>query len=148
MATTMFLRIVAVLVGLANLVLLTIVTELFDDASLLLLVLAAVVAGLVTSQLVLRWFKRQFLAQRFSDRYAIMVIVVCLGGTLMGFLLAAALTLNRTLVPGPPEILERMLMSLAPGLVGAALGSVLGIAEGLILAFPLAAILGRFRNTN
>ncbi len=62
----------------------------------------------------------------------------------MGFLLGATLTLNTTLVPGPPEVLERMLASLVPGLMGAAFSLVLGLTEGLILA----AIFGRFRNTN
>lgn len=41
-----------------------------------------------------------------------------------------------------------ILVSLPSGLVGAAFGLVLGMFEGLILAFPLAAILGRFRNAN
>lgn len=62
----------------------------------------------------------------------------------MGFLLGATLNLNRTLVPGPPQVLERMLASLAPGLMDATFSLVLGLTEGLILA----AILGRFSNTN
>jgi hypothetical protein len=35
----------------------------------------------------------------------------------MGFLLAAALTINRVLVPGPDELLERRPVSLIPVLV-------------------------------
>ena len=111
-------------------------------------VLAVVVAGLVTSEIVLRRLRSAALAEKFSDRYANSVFVVCLGGALMGFLLVVALTLNRMLGPGPPEALERMLVSLAPGLTGVAFGLVLGLAQGLILAFPLAIILGRFRNTS
>ncbi len=54
-------------------------------------VLVTVVAGLVTSQLALKWFKRQLLAGRFSDRYATLVIVVCLRGMLTGTLLTVVL---------------------------------------------------------
>jgi hypothetical protein len=64
----------------------------------------------------------------------------------MGFLLAAALTLNRMLVPGPPSLLERIPVSLIPGFVETMFGLVLGLVEGLVLAFLLAAILGRFRS--
>lgn len=63
---------------------------------------------------------------------------------MMRFLLGATLTLNRTLGPGPSVVLERMLASLAPGLMIAAFSLVLGLTEGFILA----ALLGRFRNTN
>lgn len=64
----------------------------------------------------------------------------------MGFLLAAALTLDRVLVPRPDELLVGISVSFIPGLVGAAFGLGLGLVEGLILALPLAAILGRFKN--
>jgi hypothetical protein len=75
-----------------------------------------------------------------------MVFAVCLGGILMVFLLAAALTLNRMLVPGPPSLLERIPVSLIPGFVGTMFGLVLGLVESFFLAFLLAAILGRFRS--
>jgi hypothetical protein len=109
-------------------------------------VLAVMIAGLVTSEVVLRWLEPVALAEKFSHRYGISVFAVCLGGTLMGFLLAAALTLNRVLVPGPDTLLERIPVSLIPGLVGAVFGLGLGLVEGLFLALPLAVILGRFRN--
>ncbi len=107
--------------------------------------LAVVVAGLVTSEIILR-LRQSALTEKFSHRYGFSVCMVCLGGTLTGFLLAAALTINRTMVPGPDELLERVIGSLIPGFVGAVFGLVLSLAEGLILAFPLAATLGRFRN--
>ena len=59
--------------------------------------LAAVLAGLLTSEIVLRQFKRPILSEKFFDRYAIVVLVVCLGGTLMGGLLAAMLGLDGAL---------------------------------------------------
>ncbi len=117
-----FTRLAAVLVGLANLVVLAgsngVVTA-FQSGNVgwngaLPPVLAA---GLVTSGIILRWLRPVALAEKFRDRYAFLVIVVCLGGTLMGFLLAAALTLNRTLVPGPPAVLDLILVSSISGLV-------------------------------
>lgn len=109
------------------------------------------VAGLVTSEIVLRWLRSAVLAEKFLDRYANSVVVVCLGGVMMGFLLAYAITLNALLlapssVSGPMEMLEWMLRAFGPGLVGAALGLGMGLTEGLILAFPLAAVLGRLRD--
>ena len=82
------------------------------------------------------------LADKFSHRYGISVFTICLGGAIMGFLLAAALTINRVLVPGPDELLVRLPASFIPGLVGAALGQVLSLVESLIVALSLAAILG------
>ncbi len=149
-----FTRLAAVLVGLANLVVLAgsngVVTA-FQSGNVgwngaLPPVLAVIAAGLVTSEIILRSLRPVALAEKFRDRYAFLVIVVCLGGTLMGFLLAAALTLNRTLVPGPPAVLDPILVSSISSLVGAAFGLALGLAEGLILAFPLAAFLKWFRN--
>ncbi|CAA9430602.1 MAG: hypothetical protein AVDCRST_MAG37-571 [uncultured Rubrobacteraceae bacterium] len=130
-----FTRLVAVFIGLTNLAVLAglngvdSVTLQREDVGLNE-ILPPVLAGLVTSEIVLRRLRSATLAEKFSDRYANSVFVVCLGGTLIGFLLGAALTLNRMLVPGPPEVLERMLVSLAPGLVGAAFGLVLGLAGG------------------
>ena len=105
-------------------------------------VLAVVIVGFTTSEVILRWLKPEALADKFSHRYGISVFTICLGGAIMGFLLAAALTINRVLVPGPDELLVRLPASFIPGLVGAALGQVLGLVEGLIVALPLAAILG------
>ena len=82
------------------------------------LVLAVVVAGLATSEVVLRLLKPAALTDKFSYRYGISVFTVCLGGAIMGFLVAAALTLNRVLVPGPDDLLVRIPVSFIPGLVG------------------------------
>lgn len=149
-----FTRLTAVFVGLVNLVVLVdpdSVVASYRKGNVgwyeaLPPMLAVVIAGLATSEIVLRWLKPVALADKFSHRYGVSVFAVCLGGAMMGFLLAAALTLNRVLVPGPDELLVRIPLSLIPGLVGAAFGLGLGLVEGLILALPLAAILGRFRN--
>jgi hypothetical protein len=64
------------------------------------------------------------------------VFAVCLGGVLIGFLLATTLTVNWILVP------------LIPSFVRTAFGFALGMLEGLVLAFPLPAIFGRCRGEN
>jgi hypothetical protein len=145
-----FTRLAAVSVGLANL---AVLAGLFDGDSPLRRgevtvsealppVLAAVVAGLLTSEIVLRTFKLQ--RQRFFERYGLTVLAVCLGGVLMGGLLAGLFALNGVLFPRPSTILEGIGAALISGLVGAAFGLGLGLAEGLVLAFPIAAILGLF----
>lgn len=106
--------------------------------------LAVVNAGLATSEVVLRWLKPAALADKFSHQYGISVFTIYLGGATMGSLLAAALTIDRVVVPGPHELLVRIPVSLIPVFVGAALGLGLGLAEGLLLA-PPAAIQWSFR---
>lgn len=86
------------------------------------------------------------LKEKLADRYANLISVVCLGGMLMGFLLAATLAVNRTLFPGPPEILELILVPLISGMVGVVFGLALGLAEGLILVLLLESFLERFGN--
>jgi hypothetical protein len=71
-----------------------------------------------------------------------MVIVVSFGGTLMAGLFAVVLMLNRVSVQGPLTM---------PGWVPAALmeglfGFLVRLVLGLFLAFPVVAILGRFRD--
>lgn len=151
-----FSRLAAVFVGLINLIVLAGPNEVasayrrgdvgWNEA--LPPVFAVMVAGLVTAEVVLRWLKPVALAEKFSRRYGISVFVVCLGGALMGFLLAAALALNGVLVGGSKTLPERIPGALASGVVGVAFGLGSGLVEGAILAFPLAAILGRFRNAS
>ncbi len=62
-------------------------------------ILAVAVAGLVASNVASRWLEPVALEEKFSHRH--LVFAVYLGGRLMGFLLAAALTVNRVLVPRP-----------------------------------------------
>jgi hypothetical protein len=60
--------------------------------------------------------------------------------------LAGLFALNGLLFPKPSTILQGIVAALMSGLVGAAFGLGLGLAEGLVLAFPIAAILGLFRS--
>ena len=102
-------------------------------------------ARLLTSEIVPRLFKRPTLSEKFFDRYAIVVLVVCLGGTLMGGLLAATLGLDGALAGRSVAVPELILAASATGVMGAGVGGGLGFVKGLILAAPLAAILGLFR---
>jgi hypothetical protein len=81
------------------------------------------------------------LAGRFSDRYAILVIVVCLGGMLTGTLLTAVL-FGQGLLDEPLVIFEHALAVTLASMLGAWFGMIIGLVEDLILAFPLATIFG------
>ena len=149
-----FVRLAAVLVGLTNLVVLAhffggnpaLPTGVsWGDVSVrdaAPSVLAAIVAGLVASEVALRGFDRLAAFGRFvffekiSHRHAGVVGAVCLGGALMGFLLSALLVFR---------VSDSVGFGLTfAGFYGALFGAVLGAVEGLLLAPPLAVILGRF----
>jgi hypothetical protein len=98
-------------------------------------VLAVVVAGLLTSEIVLRWFKQSALAEECSEPCGIVIGAVCLGGASMGGLLVPALTLGAVLAGGESEI--------TPAAVSAALIYVL---EGMFITVTLGGILGLFGN--
>jgi hypothetical protein len=139
-----FVRVAAVLVGLANLVgvVLWVVGGLDilggEGASSLWetlpSVLAAVVAGLVTSQIVLRAFDLP--GQGFWHRYRVVVMSVCIGGMIEGGLLAWVFSVDGTLFPesplsfypNPVAVLGALLYTLLVGLLGAGIGLVIGLA--------------------
>ena len=160
-----FVRTAAVLVGLANLVVLA---HFFGGEPALPMgavrgevspreaippVLAAVAAGFAAAEVAIKRFDRMSAFGRYvffeklSHRRAGIVGTVCLGGALMGILLGALLVLQ-----GPPDNMGTMthteqaaislLSASVTGAYGAMFGGVLGAIEGLILAPPLAAILG------
>ena len=116
--------------------------------------IAAVLAGLLTSQIVLRAFELP--GRILSHRYWVVVAAFCLGGAIEGGLLGWVFSMDGTLFPGPSSEFYaghplRLLGDLAwsllgGGLVGAVFGLVIGLAEGLVLAFPLAAAVGAFRD--
>jgi len=108
-------RLVSVFAGLANLVILAGPNDLASACrrgdvgqnEFLPPVLTIVIAGFMTSEINLRWFKPLVLAEKLSHRHGTMVVAVCLGGILMRFLLAAALTLNSLLIEcGSPDHLR------------------------------------------
>lgn len=119
-------------------------------------ILAAVLAGLVTSEVTLRRFDRLSAFGRFvffeklSHLHAGVVGTVSLGGALMGVLLGAMLVLqgplSNTVPLGASE--QAAVALLITSFYGALAGAVLGAVEGLLLASPLAAILKRFDYRN
>ncbi len=156
-----FVTVSAVLVGLANLVgvVLWFVGGLYvlggEGASslweILPSVLVAVVASLVSSQIVLRAFELP--GQGFWHRYRVVVMSVCIGGMIEGGLLAWVFSVDGTLFPSPlsfyPNLVAlvgTLLYTLLVGLLGAGIGLVIGLAEGVVLGLPLAAGLGMLRS--
>jgi hypothetical protein len=148
---TAFVRVSGVLVGMANVFLVSLVGEGELGNALMwnldpwwphnaLYALCAAAAGLVVSSILLRFARRE-LRETFFARYGVMVLAVCLGGVVLGLLLSYAGVL---LYSSPLTTAERLLevtTSRLPFTVVA--GGVLGAADGVVLAFPLAAVLGR-----
>ena len=99
----------------------------------------AIMAGLLVSEILLR-LMRSSLSGGFFARYLTLILAVSLGGTLMG----ASLTLL-TLSDVSMQFEDRLYTVLIFFPLVAVVGCVIGLTEGVILAFPLAVILGRFR---
>ena len=103
--------------------------------------LCAAAAGLVASEIVLR-LMRPALQGGFSLRYGILVLTMCLGGAIFGVLITVGASLGAS---SGGDYYVGLAMS---GAVGALFGGQMGFLEGLVFAFPLAAILGRFRTAD
>jgi hypothetical protein len=159
-----FVRAAAVLVALANLVGVVVwfIGGLYvlggeSESSLreaLPSAIAAVLAGLTTSQIVLRAFELP--GRGFWHRYGVVVAAVCIGGAIEGAMLGFVFSMDGTLFPEPPAgfyaehpifLLSDLAYSLlGAGSVGGAIGLAFGVAEGLILGLPLGAVLGALRD--
>jgi hypothetical protein len=90
-------------------------------------VLAVILTGLGTSEVVLRWFRWSALSEKFSNRYGTSVLTVGVGGAVTGGLLVFVLNLERVLVPGPPSVSVLVLAALYIGFFGALYGAILGL---------------------
>jgi len=155
-----FVRVAAVLVGLAGMVGVIVwnVGGLYvlggeEESTLWEAVpsaVAAVLAGLLTAEIVLRTFS---LPERgFLHRYGVVTASVCIGGAIEGAMLAWVFSVDGTLFPEPPpgayaDEPLRLLGDLAwvlvgAGSVGAVLGLAAGLALGVVLGAPLATLLG------
>lgn len=99
--------------------------------------LSAVVAGLLVSSIVLRVAWRT-LQESFFARYGVMVLTICLGG----MVLSGLLTIVGISHDSPLTVTERLAETSSALPFTFVAGGVLGAAEGVILAFPLAATLG------
>lgn len=114
-------------------------------------VILAVAAGLVASQIFLRLF--EIPGRGFAYRYRGIATAFCIGGAIQGELLGWLFVLDGTLGAGtlatlfteePVIVLANLVWALVPGLVGAVFGLLIGLAEGLVTAFALAPILGSY----
>ena len=85
-------------------------------------------------------FMQSGLRGDFFTRYGVIVLRVCLGGVLLSVLLSAV----TCSFDDHLTAIKRITWFLSTVPLTAVAGGVLGAAEGVILAFPLAAILGRF----
>ena len=146
-----FLLAAAVVVGLANAALYGLISDNDLDlllelrpgppSLLLLYALCAVFVGIAISGALLLLAGRD-LQERFFARYGLMVLSVCAGGAILApFLTTVTLFLDQeSYAPAnTSELLSAILFSVLPG-------GVLGAAEGVILGFPLAGLLGMFRD--
>ena len=97
-------------------------------------------AGLSVSGVFLRFMRRD-LQGSFFARYGLMVLALCIGGVVLSLLTAVTGSLDDgVMVPSRPlETLQLAVYALVSG-------GILGAIVGVILAFPLAWLLGLFRD--
>jgi hypothetical protein len=152
--TGTFVRAAAVLAGLANVFFVVdprlafpFADDGFAESLLLPASLSAVVAGLLAAEVVLR-LGRTALGGGFASRYGVAVLGMCLGGAIL-----AGMNMANSLIA--PLFTEGfgatgvawVYPTVAYSLFAAVVGGILGAVEGLVLAFPLAAILGKLQRS-
>ncbi len=139
-----FLRIAAVLVALGNWFALMTGGDLsrlasYGWAELLSFFLVPSVLGLTAAEISLR-LAAKALRGGFLDRYAALAATVWIGGMLCGMALASGGVLRDEAL----GVIGTLGFSAVASLWGIVCGGVLGLAEGLVLGLPLAALLGSF----
>ncbi len=148
-----FLIVAAVLIGLANATLYSLIGNntfdnlfdwQFDPLPLYMMyVLCSVFVGLLVAGGVLR-FGENVLQESFFARYGLMVLTICIGGAILAVYLTTVTFLfdDRAYVPRRiSEVTYTLAMVTVPG-------AILGAVEGVVLAFPLAWLLGLFIKRN
>jgi hypothetical protein len=145
-----FLMAAAVLIALANAILYSLIgnntfTNLFDfhlDPWSLsaLYVLCAIFAGLLVAGGLIG-FAEKVLGESFFARYGVMVLAICIGGAMLAILLTTVTYLFDDAAYVPRATSETMYTLVLVTIPGATLGAI----EGVILAFPLAWLLGLFK---
>jgi len=143
----------AVLIALANAILYSLIgnntfSNLFDfhlDPWYLsaIYVLCAVFTGLLVAGGLIGFFEK-VLRETFFARYGLMVLAISIGGAALAILLTTVTFLfdDAAYVPrGTSETLYTLVLVTIPG-------ATLGAIEGVILAFPLAWLLGLFKERN
>jgi hypothetical protein len=139
-----FLRIAAVLVALGNWCALMTGGDLsrltsYGWAELLSFVLVPSVLGLAAAEISLR-LAAKALRGSFLERYAALAAKVWIGGMLCGVALASGGVLRDEAL----GVIGTLGFGTVASLWGIVCGGVLGLAEGLVLGLPLAALVGSF----
>ena len=144
-----FLMAAAVLIALSNAILYSLIgnntfTNLFDfhlDPWSLsaLYVLCAIFAGLLVAGGLIG-FAEKVLGESFFARYGVMVLAICVGGAMLAILLTTVTYLFDEAAYVPRATSETIYTLVLVTIPGATLGAI----EGVILAFPLAWLLGLF----
>ncbi|MBA2535370.1 MAG: hypothetical protein H0V21_10195 [Rubrobacter sp.] len=148
-----FLIVAAILVGLANATLYSLIgNNTFDNLFewnrdpwplYVLYAFSAVFVGLLVSGGLVR-FAEEVLDQGFFARYGLLVMAVCIGGTVLAVFLTVVTFLFDADADTPKRISET---SYTLALV-AVPGAMLGAIEGVVLALPLSWLLGLFKKPN
>src|SRR5215210_183274 len=148
-----FLIVAAILVGLANATLYSLIgNNTFDNlfewhrdpwSLYVLYAFSAVFVGLLVSGGLVR-FGEEVLEQGFFARYGLLVMAVCIGGTVLAVFLTVVTFLFDADADTPKRISET---SYTLALV-AVPGAMLGATEGVVLALPLSWLLGLFKKPN
>jgi hypothetical protein len=145
-----FLMVAAVLVGLANATLYSLIgNNTFDNlfawqrdpwSLYFLYVFTAVFVGLLISGTLLR-FAEDVLRETFFARYGLMVLTICAGGAVLAVFLTTITYLFDPHAVVPSRISETSYTLAMVTIPGAMLGAI----EGVVLALPLAWLLGLFK---
>ena len=142
------LRIAAVLVALGNWFVLMTGGDLYrlasyDWAEWLTFFLVPTVLGLAAAEIALR-HAADALRGGFRDRYAAVAATVWIGGMFCGIALASGGVLRDEAL----GVVGTVGFGAVASLWGIVCGGALGLAEGLMLSLPLAAVLGTFGKEN
>jgi hypothetical protein len=140
----------AVLVGVANATLYSFIgNNTFDNlfewqrdpwSLYLLYAFTGVFVGLLISGTILR-FAEDVLRETFFARYGLMVLTICVGGAVLAVFLTTITFMFDPRAVVPDRISETIYTLAKVAVPGAMLGAI----EGVVLAFPLALLLGLFK---
>ena len=145
-----FLMVAAVLIGLANATLYSLIgNNTFDNlfawqrdpwSLYILYASSGVFVGLLVSAGILK-FGEKVLTEGFFARYGLMVMAICIGGAVLAVYLTTVTFLFDPNADAPRHLFEvsyTLAMVTIPG-------AMLGASEGAVLALPLAYLLGLFQ---
>jgi hypothetical protein len=142
----------AVVVGVANATLYSFIgNNTFDNlfewqrdpwSLFMLYAFTAIFVGLLISGTLLR-FAEDVLRDSYFARYGLMVLTICAGGAVLAVFLTTVTFMFDPEAVAPTRISQTTYTLAKVTIPGAMLGAI----EGVVLAFPLAALLGLFRKS-